>query len=398
LSQFVHIFRAILVGLLLACATATAFAQQPRIAFPTAYPGTVYQNPPVGVGGGAVPFDPYGSGAGVAPALSGAPPAAAPAGTPYPYGSMPPGAFAPGGAGPAFPAPQPGSIFPNGFPTMDPNCQPWGAQPAGPYQRLFQNTGITYAFLGGDGPGNEMELNEIDIRTTAYIPRMLWSESPLLLTPGFALTLTAGPTTAGTDVPPELYGAYLDFGWFPRLTPAVGADIDVRVGVYSDFNAINTDSIRITGIAAADVVLTPNLRAKIGVNYIDRVDLKLFPYVGFIYKPHEFAQWDIIFPSPRVAYYLTTVGAHNTALWGYAGGEYGGGSWSIEHPGGTSDRMDYNDIRIYAGLEWRCVSPNGPKGFVEVGYIFERQLVYAAVPADNLDLQDTYMIRTGFSF
>jgi hypothetical protein len=33
-----------------------------------------------------------------------------------------------------------------------------------------------------------------------------------------------------------------------------------------------------------------------------------------------------------------------------------------------------------------------------VGYVFERELVYTVVPADNLELQDTYMIRTGFSF
>lgn len=398
-------FRAILSGLLLMLACAASATAQPRIAFPTAYPGTVYQNPPAPAFTPPA-FDPYGSGAGTAPALAPAPgsgfmpPAANPyAAPPAGYG-IPPYGVPPAGAPGAFPPQQPGSIFPNGFPTFGfDQSTGWAAAPP-PYQRLFDNTGITYAWLNGGGDGNEMEVNEIDIRTTMNIPGFLGSQYPLLFTPGFTFTLTDGPSFVPADVPGALYAAYGDFGWFPRLTPAVGADLDVRVGVYSDFQSFTSHSIRITGIAAADIVLTPTLRAKVGVNYIDRADLKLFPYVGVVYKPNDFAQWDLIFPSPRVSYYLTTIGAHNTAMWGYVGGEYGGGSWTVERTTApiVTEQMDYNDIRIYAGLEWRCVSPGGPRGFFEAGYVFDRRLIYTAVPADNLSLKDTVMLRTGFRF
>lgn len=355
------------------------------------YPGAAYPGgyaPPSGAALGT-PFDAYGNPAVQPPALlppnSGA----------YPgYGAQ--GYGAPG-YGPAYPGGQPGSLFPNGFSFGD----YFTTQP-GPYQRFFQNTGMTYTYLGGNG-GDEMGLDEIDIHTTAFFPRFLGVDSPLYVTPGFTFDFTDGPSAPVTaDVPGALYSAWLDFGWFPRLTPAVGADLNVRVGVYSDFVSVNSDSVRITGVGAADVILTPNLRAKIGVTYLDRVDIKLLPYVGFVYKPHEYAQYDLIFPKPRAAWYLTTVGAHNTAVWWYVGGEYGGGSWSIDRAqaplAGFADRLDINDIRLFVGLEWICKQGSGARGFAEIGYVFERELEYYLVPADNTSLNDTLMVRAGFAF
>lgn len=422
--------------LLLAGCTVTLLAvreapAQQRIQFPTAPSGAyqpgVWSGAPVnGAPAAASPslppaaanFDPYGSGsANVAPSLLGQPQPAQP-------GLFGPPAYPPGGpsvpnaygAGPAygtpygydpalnpnaFPGQQPNSLFPNGFPTLQDFGLNFGQQP-GPYQRLFQNTGMTYTFLGG-GDGAALQLNEFDIHTSLFLPQFLLPQAPLFITPGFTFTLTEGPSGPVTsDVPGALYAAYLDFAWYPRFTPQFGADVDVRVGVYSDFQTVTTDSIRITGIAAADIIVSPWVRAKIGVEYLDRVDKKLFPYVGIIWRPNEYSQWDILFPHPRYSRYLTTVGAHNTAVWWYIGAEYGGGSWTIERAeapdAGASDRLDINDIRLALGLEWRCQQQGGPRGFAEIGYVFDRDLRYYLVPADDVSLKDTIMLRAGFTF
>ena len=115
-------------------------------------------------------------------------------------------------------------------------------------------------------------------------------------------------------------------------------------------------------------------------------------------------RWDIYFPRPKLANYATTIA--NTEVWWYVGGEYGGGSWTIQHPAGTaffagfpvaipavSDRIDINDIRVFLGLDF--TRPSGFTGFVEGGYVWRREIVYvSAVP--DLELEDTFMLRAGF--
>ena len=92
--------------------------------------------------------------------------------------------------------------------------------------------------------------------------------------------------------------------------------------------------------------------------------------------------------------YLTTVGRYE--LWWYLAGEYGGGAWTIERADGTSDRVDINDIRVSAGLEW--IGPKGLNIFVEGGFVFKRQVIYVVTPSDSFDHGDTYMVRAGVSF
>jgi hypothetical protein len=37
-------------------------------------------------------------------------------------------------------------------------------------------------------------------------------------------------------------------------------------------------------------------------------------------------------------------------------------------------------------------------GFVEFGYVFERELVYKSDPINDFELQDTIMVRSGLAF
>ena len=94
----------------------------------------------------------------------------------------------------------------------------------------------------------------------------------------------------------------------------------------------------------------------------------------------------------------TTMG--NADVWWYLGGEYGGGNWTMERLNdphlGFADRVDINDIRVFGGLEWHGL--NARVGFFEVGYVFDREIIFRNVPADNLKLDDTVMLRGGVRF
>ncbi len=365
-------------------------------------------------------FDAYttaqGGAANIAPSLPGAPPVSgAPFVTPgapptYPY-AVPPGQAVYGqpavGAPyaqpyygqplpPAYPGvpQQPPYYFPNGVLGQ---TGPIDSTPVGQYLRLFQDFGFRVTWVqGGDGADVDMLDNEVSV--TGNFPNFLFSGRPLAVTPTFIFHLWDGPAPPSTgDLPPQAYSAFINFGWDPWLTPQIGAELDASFGIFTDFQTLNSDSFRIQGKGLLVLQLTPTLAVKGGVEYLDRLNIKLLPAGGVLWTPNPQTYFDIYFPRPKLAHYLTTLG--NTDIWIYVGGEYGGGNWTVERTGPPefSDRVDINDIRVLGGFEWFSKAV-AIKGFAEVGFVFDREVLYNVVPADNFDPGDTFMLRGGLYY
>jgi hypothetical protein len=74
------------------------------------------------------------------------------------------------------------------------------------------------------------------------------------------------------------------------------------------------------------------------------------------------------------------------------GGEYGGGSWTVTRTVAVgNDEIDYNDLRVYLGVDWHALS--GLHGSIEAGYVFSREIVYRSGMPDSFKPDDTYMLR-----
>ena len=87
----------------------------------------------------------------------------------------------------------------------------------------------------------------------------------------------------------------------------------------------------------------------------------------------------------------------NTELWWYLGGEYGGDSWTIEREWGDSDGFDYEDIRVYLGLEFLPASGiTGRRGFVEFGFAFDRKITYLS--GQTVKPEEALMLRAGITW
>ena len=380
------------------------------------------------LGGQILPFDPYALPSQTAPPAFGGVPSVPPAPPAFPPGgtttnipqvvvpNVPPPAYPPPGFGnPAYPAnvppalpgvPRPaplnGSIYgPDwgyGYTSpLFPNGLPWNQPAGGPYQRLFQDTGARYTYLWGDDKDNSLEINEIDLSTTVVIQNFARSATGLRITPGFVFDFLAGPSGA-SHLPPQLYSAYLDAAWRPQIRPQFAADLAVRTGVYSDFESVTSDSVRITGYGLGVIQLTPTTALKLGVEYLDRLDIKLLPGIGVYWEPNPQTRCDLYFPRPKIARYWSTLGNHE--VWWHIGAEYGGGSWVFERDVdpllGRSEQADINDIRIFTGIDWSYLDQRS--GFFQIGYVFDREIVYRLVPAENISLDDTFMIRLGLRF
>ena len=261
--------------------------------------------------------------------------------------------------------------------------------------RLLETPRYRHTWVQGNN-GNELGLNEVELATTMNFPNWLNSTQPLRLTPGFTFLFWDGPDTGvtGFDLPSRTYSAFLAADFISNPNQVAGFETNLTVGVYSDFDNLSSDSLRITGVGLGWYRINSYMVGKLGVEYFDRIDLKLLPAVGVFLSPNQDLRLDVYFPRPKLAHRLPNW--RNLEVWGYVGAEYGGGSWAIERTSGLDDQVDINDVRAFIGAEW--LGPRGRTGLAEFGYLFEREMIYRSQPNLGLDLQDAVMFRLGLTF
>ncbi|TWT67600.1 hypothetical protein Pla123a_41560 [Posidoniimonas polymericola] len=372
-------------------------AATPMYGAPLAGPGfDPYSTPGVGLPPASTPYTaappvspyaPYGG----APAYPPAP--AAPYGaTPYgatPYGTVPPyPAASPSDAGASPFAWEQGTY---GFETADGGTLE--------FQKFLQELSFEHTYLYGDHSFDALELHRFEMSSTVALPLAGNIKSPLLITPGFAFNWFEGPvtvptmTSSGADLPPRVYDAYLDLAWYPPPSPMFGAELGVRTGVWTDFQEVNSDSVRVLGRGLAKVRVSPTLELLVGAVYLDRLRVKLLPAGGFHLRPNDV--WDLymVFPNPKIRRRLAPYGTVDW-VW-FVAGEYGGGSWTVQRLTGP-DRVDYNDVRVSTGFEWE--NQRQVSGHFEIGVVFDRELIYQSDDPYRFAPDTTIMLRGGVDF
>jgi hypothetical protein len=300
---------------------------------------------------------------------------------------------------PYVPAPPPYTgnaepIYPDGLPTVMP--ADWIQQAQAPL-RFLQETRLRGAWLAPFG-GNSSKLGVTvaDVSATFAIP-VAYNQAPVLITPGAAGNWWDGPVSQApkfADMPPATYDTYIDAGWQPQITPWLAANVGVRTGLYTDFHAVNSHSIRIMGRGLGVITLTPTLQFALGVVYLDRNLVKILPAGGLIWTPNPDCRAELLFPNPKISRRWRTIGTVD--VWGYVSGEYGGGAWTIRRANGSSDDVDYNDIRVMLGAE--TFSQRGIHGNFEVGFVCDRALVYRSGDPSRYYPSDTMMLRAGVAY
>lgn len=281
-------------------------------------------------------------------------------------------------------------------------------------QKFVQHINFTYDWFAGhpNTDNKELGINDLDLNVTFAFPMFRSIETPLLVTPGFAVHYWAGPTSVlpvapddppPADLPPQTYDAYLDFAWNPQIADWFGAELEFRTGVFSDFKRVTSDSIRFMGKGMAVIKLSPRMTVKLGVWYLDRVKTKILPAGGLVWTPNEDIYFNILFPNPKIGKRLTTWG--NTEWWLYGVGDYGGGTWTIKRntgfdppypTDGTYTRFDYNDIRIAVGLEFKTLRQL--EGHFEVGLACSRELIYQDNSPSGYYPTNTFYLGAGLTY
>lgn len=306
---------------------------------------------------------------------------------------LPPSGFPPE----AYPSNSPTTLFPGGFSTTG----GFGVPSSGPMSafRLMQGPKLQHGWLrGGDGD-KSLDMNETDVAVSFAFPNFFHSGQPVYVTPAFGLTLLSGPhSNTGADLPGQVYSGTLSADWQSDPIQIFSVDLGLTVGMFSDFDTNVSDSLRVLGRGLAHFRLTPYTTLKGGVHVINRNKYSVLPAIGLLYTPTPMTRYDIFFPEPKLSHYFTTLGTQD--VWAYVGGEYGGGSWTVERVSGATEQVDINDIRVTLGIEWGrsdLIRQGRRTGFAEVGYVFARELEYKS-KVGNIDLNDTFMIRLGIGY
>lgn len=275
----------------------------------------------------------------------------------------------------------------------------------GTMQRFVEHIRMRQDYIVGGNNDNQLGVTDTELTATFAFPWFNNIKTPFLISPGFGFHFWQGPVSLPAtppdfippaDMPPVTYDAFLDTAWNPWFTDAIGAELDFRIGLYSDFTVLSSNSFRYTGRGMAVIKLSPSMTLKAGVWYLDRVRVKILPAGGLVWTPNPDVRFDILFPNPKLAKKISNTG--NVEWWLYGRGEYGGGTWSIKRdtglvpPGpmdGQYDSVDYNDIRIALGLDFK--TRRQMEGNLEVGLSCARELVYqSGLPGSFVPVNTVY--------
>ncbi len=222
-------------------------------------------------------------------------------------------------------------------------------------------------------------------------------DTPLLVTPRFEVLYLDGPTVP--ELPPRLFGASVDFTHLRKFGDGPWAmNVGVNLGHYSDFEQSSSDSFRVSGRGFAVYEGTPGRKWLLGVVYANRAGASVFPAAGVVIEPDADTKYELVFPRPRFAKRLSSVGPPGVdERWVYLGGEFGGGIWTYEPTTapGTTDVVSYQDFRILAGYERKIAG--GISRRFEFGYVFGRELEFdSAIP--NVTLDDSLLARIAITY
>jgi len=221
-------------------------------------------------------------------------------------------------------------------------------------------------------------------------------QSPLVLTPGFAVHYLQGPQNV--DLPPQLHEGYVDVRWMSQVTPTLGLDFAVTPSIFSDFEQDSGKAFRMPAHAAAAWTCNETTKLVLGVAYLDRPDVEWIPIGGIVWTPNDDWKFDLVFPHPKISsrVYLSDHYDDGTQDWVYLAGEFTGDIWAIRGPLGANERLLLSDYRLILGLERRVLG--GLTSRVEVGYVFGRRIRFYDTDRPDFDPTDTLMFRGGLSY
>lgn len=216
---------------------------------------------------------------------------------------------------------------------------------------------------------------------------------------GFSIHWWDGPKPHGMepvlDLPPRVYDLYCNFYWLQRVADWLSFDFMVSPGLYGDFDTTPTQAFRLKGHAVGIISLDYDFHLVAGFDYLNRDTIDALPVLGVLWEPEPGVQFQLVYPRPRVSMLLGEHGQNR--WWGYVGGEFGGGAWAYKTAEGSHTTVEYNDLRVVAGIELATLPFQTARAHLEFGYVFDRA-INSKDGRPDFDPRDTWLVSLWFSY
>lgn len=312
-------------------------------------------------------------------------------GDPAPYGTPPPYT-----GGDPFLPPQPGFVTPydqsmttyNTFPGSNGFYGSAGPEPV----RYGWSSKWDVGYLAPastQSPFGKFSVFEFDSQL-----RRTWKwfqDSAFSWSPEFNYRNWGGPS--GLALGPNAYRLASDFQLSTSVSSPYSFEIGFTPQVASDFEKASSEAWMWDGRGALFIRTSPQWTWAIGAQYWDRVDNLIVPYAGFVWRPDDRWEFTMVWPRPRIDYFIG-----NTAFgptWFYGRGEYHVEAYEVTlQDSGLTDRMQIEDFRILMGFRnYGCCA----SGFIEAGWVFNREFSFSNI-APDLDISSGFIARMGLRF
>lgn len=215
----------------------------------------------------------------------------------------------------------------------------------------------------------------------------------------YNLRLWDGPhskTPASIGLPGNVHR----FGWdFEFSTPANNPwsiQLALNPSINSDFDRqTSSNAWNLDGRAIVFYRVSPYWMVAVGAAYWDRVNDRVIPNAGAIWTPDDRWEWRLVFPQPRVSYFLGN--PWGLATWVYVSGEYHVEAYEVEVasfvPGPAKDKIELEDWRLLFGVR---NSNNCVSSFLEAGFVFGRDVEFLRTP--GFGVSTSLLLRGGVEY
>lgn len=218
--------------------------------------------------------------------------------------------------------------------------------------------------------------------------------------PGWMYTWDNEFRYRGWDGPqgiPGLPGSAFRFGFNFELESAQAGPISLKLGVSPSINtdfdgSVGSDAFQLDGRALMLFQLSPSWTAVLGVGYWDRVDDRIIPYVGVVYRD-DFWQFKLMFPESEISLFVG-----NEALgskWIYVRAEYHVEAYNVHVGAGGRDNVEFEDTRLMLGFR---MDGGTYQWFTEGGWILDRTVDYESGVNGSFDPSTSFLLRMGWKY
>jgi len=213
---------------------------------------------------------------------------------------------------------------------------------------------------------------------------------------GTSIHFVDGPGRSGSDLPPRLFDIFWNTRFKAETDYGFGIDANFKMGLFTDFEDSVREGWRFPGrvLAYGDIWRSSSEIGRVvaGFEYLDLEQTELLPAGGIIFEPNPDTKIDLYFPRPQIR--LRVDHDESEDQWLYFRGEYHGSAWAVERTAGNADLVSLTEYRATIGLETIPSDKEESSSFIEVGFLFNRDLEYRS-GVGNFQPDDTVVIRLG---